>query len=79
MNKKVAIILINYKDYARKYLSECIESVRKQDYSGDMKVFVVDNETNKENFEYIKKTAPEAEIIRNKNNTIRINHQHDFV
>jgi len=66
--KKVAIIISpNYKDYAGKYLAEYVESVRCQDYSGEMKIFIADNESSVESFEFIKKILPEAEIIRNKN------------
>lgn len=65
---KVAIILINYKDYAKKYLSDCLSSIRNQDFSGEIKLYIVDNETSEESFEYLKISAPEAEIIKNKNN-----------
>lgn len=66
---KVAVILINYKDYAKKYLIECIESLRKQSYPKDsFKVFIVDNATSKETAEYLQNAAPEAEIILNKKN-----------
>ncbi len=68
MNKKVAIILINYKDYAKKYLTDCIESIRKQDYKGEMKIIIVDNETSNESFQYLSKEVPEAELILNKTN-----------
>ncbi|MFA5358325.1 MAG: glycosyltransferase family 2 protein [Patescibacteria group bacterium] len=64
----VAIILINYKDYARRYLAECIASVRAQKYSGSFKVIIVDNESSQETVDYIKNVAPEAEIVVNKNN-----------
>jgi len=69
MNKKVAVIISpNYKDYARKYLAECVASIRKQDYAGEMKIFITDNESTNESYEYLKSVLPEAEIIRNKNN-----------
>lgn len=68
MEKKVAVILINYKDYAKKYLGDCLASLRAQDYQGGYKIFLVDNETSEESFNYLKEQAPEAEIIRNKNN-----------
>mgnify|MGYP001577671650 CR=1 FL=1 len=53
MNKKVAIILVNYKDYAEKYLAECLASLRRQNYSGEMKVFMVDNESTEESCRYL--------------------------
>jgi GT2 family glycosyltransferase len=66
---KVAIILINYKDYAKKYLPECIESLRKQDYpKDDFKIFIVDNATSSETIQYLKDTASEAEVIPNEAN-----------
>ncbi len=77
--KKVAIIISpNYKDYAKKYLTDCVESLRKQDYQGEMKIFITDNETSPESFEFLNKIFAEKlakarqkfeiEIIRNKNN-----------
>ncbi|MEA3463839.1 MAG: glycosyltransferase family 2 protein [Patescibacteria group bacterium] len=69
MPKKIAIIISpNYKDYAKKYLADCIDSIRKQDYKGQIKIFITDNETSQRSFEYLAKTAPEAELILNKNN-----------
>ncbi|MEI6597314.1 MAG: glycosyltransferase family 2 protein, partial [bacterium] len=69
MNKKVAIIISpNYKDYAKKYLAECVLSIKKQDYIGEMKIFIADNESTEESFNYLKNILPDAEIIRNKNN-----------
>jgi len=68
MSPKVALILINYKDYAQKYLAECLASLRQQDYAGHSRLFIVDNESSSESFNYLKKMAPEAEIVVNKNN-----------
>ncbi|MBU4257246.1 glycosyltransferase family 2 protein [Patescibacteria group bacterium] len=77
--KKVAIIISpNYKDYAEKYLADCVKSLRRQDYQGEMKIFITDNETSPESFEFLNKIFAEKlakarqkfeiEIIRNKNN-----------
>ncbi|MDP3043386.1 MAG: glycosyltransferase family 2 protein [bacterium] len=67
--KKVAIIIApNYKDYAKKYLDGCALSLRKQDWQGEMKIFITDNESSEESFNYLKSKLPEAEIIINKNN-----------
>lgn len=69
MNKKVAIIISpNYKDYAEKYLAECFAGIKKQDYAGEMKIFITDNESSEESFGYLKNILPDAEIARNKNN-----------
>lgn len=66
--KKVAIILINYKDYAKKFLIDCVAGIRAQDYEGEIKTFVVDNSTSSESFGYLAQTIPEAELILNKAN-----------
>ncbi len=65
MNKKVAVILVNYKEYANKYLKDCLNGIRSQDFSNDLKLYIVDNETSDKTFEYLKQEAPEAEIVRN--------------
>ena len=68
MNKKVAIILINYKEYAKKYLDDCLCSIREQDFSGLVKLYIVDNASSEETASYLKDKAPEAELIINKGN-----------
>jgi len=68
MSKKVAIVLGNYKEYVKKYGPDCIESLRKQDWEGEMKIFVYDNETSEESFKALKEIMPEAELVLNKNN-----------
>lgn len=66
--EKTAIILVNYKDYANRFLSDCLKSIRRQNWKHEIKIFIADNETSDESFNYLKCMAPEAEIIRNKNN-----------
>jgi hypothetical protein len=67
---KVAVILVNYKDYAKKYLPECLASLRNQSYPKDsFKIFIVDNATTPETEKYLREAAPEAEIIPDKRNT----------
>lgn len=69
MNKKVAVIITpNWRDYGKKYLADCVESIRKQNWEGEIKIFITDNETSEESFALLKKLAPEAEIHRNKTN-----------
>ncbi len=68
MPKSVAIILVNYHDYGQRFLIEFLDGLRQQDYSGLNKIFIVDNESTDETFIFLKNIAPEAEIIRNKNN-----------
>jgi GT2 family glycosyltransferase len=69
MTKKVAIIISpNYQNYAQRYLHDCIESIRKQDWAGEKKIFITDNQSSEESFSLLKNSAPEAEIIRNESN-----------
>ncbi len=64
MNKKIAVIIINYKDYARKFLKECRDSLRLQNYPKDLiQVYIVDNSSSKESIKYLSETYPEAKII----------------
>jgi len=67
--KKVAVIISpNWRDYAEKYLTDCVESIRKQNYQGEIKIFITDNETTFESFNFISKTVPEADIVLNNKN-----------
>lgn len=68
MDKRVAIILLNYKDYANKYLKDCISGIRQQDYQGGIKLYIVDNAGDSNSFRFLKENASEAEIIVNKDN-----------
>ena len=69
MNKKIAIIISpNWQDYAEKYLADCVKSIRGQDYQGEMKIFITDNETSPKSLEFLAKTVPEAKLILNKDN-----------
>lgn len=69
MQKKVAIIITpNWHDYAEKYLKDCIESLRMQDYAGEMKIFMTDNESTVESYQFITRIAPEVELILNQTN-----------
>jgi GT2 family glycosyltransferase len=69
MPKKVAIIISpNYKDYAGKYLAECYESLKGQDYGGETRIYLADNESSPESVLFLSKTAPEAELVLNKTN-----------
>ena len=68
MDKKVAVILINYKDYAKKYLSDCLVGLRKQTFLRQLILYIVDNSSSDDSFCFLKQEAPEAIILRNKNN-----------
>ena len=60
--KKVGIVLVNYKEYAGKYLSACRDSLRTQTYS-DFIVYIVDNASSTESLSYLKNLYPEAVIL----------------
>lgn len=61
---KTAIILVNYKDYANRFLTECRDSLRAQNYDKNLyKAYIVDNATSQESKKYIKNNYPEAKII----------------
>lgn len=63
---KVAIIVSpNWRDYAEKYLADCLASLRSQDYLGPTKLWLIDNETSAESYDFLRQAAPEAEIIAN--------------
>lgn len=69
MQKKVAIIISpNYQKHANIYLHDCIESLRRQTWAGQKKVFITDNQSTEDSFSFLKQAAPEAEIIRNEKN-----------
>ena len=62
--KKVGIVLINYSDYARKFLVPCRDSLRAQDYQQDLaNVYLVDNASSAESVGYLKEIYPEANIL----------------
>jgi len=64
MSKKVGVILVNYKDYATRFLTACRDSLRAQSYAPElMKIYIVDNAATVESQEYLKKTYPEAIIL----------------
>lgn len=62
MNKIAVIISPNYKDYAKKYLADCLASLRTQTLK-EFDLFLVDNESSEETFTYLKTLAPEAYVI----------------
>lgn len=65
--EKVGIILVNYKDYAKKYLKDSYESIINLSYK-NWELVIVDNESSSETYDYLKANAKEAKIIRNENN-----------
>jgi GT2 family glycosyltransferase len=67
-NKVAIIVSPNWRDYAKKYLTDCLISLKQQDYLGETKIFLVDNESTEESFNYLKTAAPGIEILRNSDN-----------
>lgn len=65
--EKVAIVLVNYKDYAKKYLKKCIASIEKQSYK-NIDLIIVDNASTSASYDFIKKEASDAKIIKNISN-----------
>ncbi|HKK53923.1 MAG TPA: glycosyltransferase family 2 protein [Patescibacteria group bacterium] len=64
MNKKVGIVLVNYKDYAKKYLEEAWQSLMLQDYPKDKYyIYIVDNASSQESFSYLSNNYSEAKIL----------------
>ena len=64
MTKKVGIILVNYRDYAKRFLADCRAGLLRQDYPReDWRVFIVDNASTPQSANYLKESFPEAEIL----------------
>jgi len=64
MDKKVGLILINYQDYARQYLSACRASLLRQDYPQELTSFyIVDNAATLQSAEYLGLSFPEARVL----------------
>ncbi len=69
MNKKVAIILINYKDYADRFLSDSYNSLVNLKYPKENYcIYIVDNCSSEKSRNSIIKIAPGAKLIPSKGN-----------
>lgn len=61
---KVGIILVNYKDYASRFLFDFKKSLATQDYgSNNFQVYIIDNAASSESLRLLNKIYKEAEII----------------
>lgn len=61
---KVALVVINYRDYANKFLLECRDSLRAQTYPRDQtNIYIVDNASTPETRQFIAGSFTEAKII----------------
>ena len=66
---RVAVILVNYKDYAQRFLAPCYESLRAQSYSKEqITLFIVDNASTDQTQSILKRLAPDARILPNAEN-----------
>ncbi len=62
--EKVGIVLINYQDYARKFLIPCRDSLRTQNYPKELiNIYLVDNASSPESLRYLEEVYPEAVIL----------------
>lgn len=61
---KIGIILINYKDYANRFLVECRDSLRSLDYPKECHtIYIVDNASSQQTRDYLAQIYPEAIVI----------------
>lgn len=64
MSKKVGLILINYKDYAKRFLAPCRDSLRAQSYPQELvNIYIIDNASSQPTESYLKSQYPEAKIL----------------
>jgi hypothetical protein len=62
--KKVGVIIVNYREYAEKFLAECRDSLRTQSFPREQTIiYIIDNATTAETQKYLKTNFPEAKII----------------
>lgn len=62
LTEKVGIILINYQDYAAKYLAACFSSLERQTYQ-NFQVYIIDNASSVESLTYLKTNYPRAKVL----------------
>lgn len=65
---KIAVVLLNYKDYAQRFLAPCLASLRALDSSLPFDLVIVDNASTPETAAYLQAQAPEARLLFNINN-----------
>lgn len=64
MSKLIGVILINYKDYAAKYLEACFASLQKQRLGNfSYRVYIIDNASSPESLAFLKKNYPDINIF----------------
>lgn len=64
MTEKIGIVLVNYGNYAERFLAACRDSLRRQDYGADnFRVYIVDNASTPASRAYLQAVYPEAIIL----------------
>jgi GT2 family glycosyltransferase len=66
-NNRIAVVLINYKDYAKRFLEDCYKSLLLQDLP-DFDIYIADNKSTPETRAFLSKLAPKAIIVANEKN-----------
>jgi len=67
--KRVGIVLVNYKDYAERFLGECWDSLMAQDFSLELfEVIIVDNCTSKDSVDFLNKFSRAVIVPRTDGN-----------
>ncbi|MCX6795297.1 MAG: glycosyltransferase family 2 protein [Candidatus Falkowbacteria bacterium] len=62
--KKVGIVLINYHDYAQKFLIPCRDALRSQDYPKELvNIYLIDNASSEDSCNFLKNTYSEAMVL----------------
>ncbi|PLX21831.1 hypothetical protein C0584_01880 [Candidatus Parcubacteria bacterium] len=65
MTKKVGIIMVNFKDYAQRYLDDFRDSLLAQTYPRELvEYYMVDNSSSAPSYKYLSENFSEAKIIR---------------
>jgi len=69
MSKKVGIILVNYKDYAERFLDDCWMSLARQNYPREsFVVIIVDNNSSWKSLEVLSRYKGAVTVARHDGN-----------
>ncbi len=61
---KTGIILVNYEDYAERFLADCRQSLLEQTYPKDrFKVYIVDNASSPKSVNFLQQVYPQAKVL----------------
>ena len=59
----ISIIIVNYN--VKYFLRQCLQSVYRSDWTGDLEVFVVDNNSSDGSVEMVQSYFPQVKLIAN--------------